>query len=230
MKFFVRKVIEVKVFPFVELIFEELIFEGFNIFLDGEDLVADLIGLAKSSIFLWYFSEDLAFDDIIKSLAAEVIEDWLEFFFEFEFFAFIDVFLVHDFWAKDEDILSWLKSFCQVEFLFESKFSGSESGVKDFGIFCVVILSCFFGFRVSVSLVDSGDLEVGFLVDLVELSGGFFEWLFEEVSFDKELFVVKLNIEVFLFEFVEDIGVDGAFASESADEIDFFGDFEVGRV
>jgi hypothetical protein len=62
-----------------------------------------------------------------------------------------------------------------VEFLFESKFSGSESGVKDFGIFCVVILSCFFGFRVSVSLVDSGDLEVGFLVDLVELSGGFFE-------------------------------------------------------
>jgi hypothetical protein len=52
MKFFVRKVIEVKVFPFVELIFEELIFEGFNIFLDGEDLVADLIGLAKSSIFL----------------------------------------------------------------------------------------------------------------------------------------------------------------------------------
>jgi hypothetical protein len=83
---------------------------------------------------------------------------------------------------------------------------------------------------VSVSLVDSGDLEVGFLVDLVELSGGFFEWLFEEVSFDKELFVVKLNIEVFLFEFVEDIGVDGAFASESADEIDFFGDFEVGRV
>jgi hypothetical protein len=115
-----------------------------------------LIGLAKSSIFLWYFSEDLSFDDIVESLAAEVVEDWLEFFFEFEFFAFIDVFLVHDFWAKDEDILSWLKSFCQVEFLFESKFSGSESGVKDFGIFCVVILSCFFGFRVSVSLIDSG--------------------------------------------------------------------------
>jgi hypothetical protein len=35
---------------------------------------------------------------------------------------------------------------------------------------------------------------------------------------------------VLLFEFVEDIGVNGAFASEGADEIDFFGDFEVGRV
>ncbi len=62
------------------------------------------------------------------------------------------------------------------------------------------------------------------------MNGGFFEWLFEEVPFDQELFVVELNIEVLLFEFVEDIGVNGAFASEGADEIDFFGDFEVGRV
>lgn len=70
-EFFVGKVIEVKkVLPIVKLIFE-----GFDIFLDGEDLVADLIGLAKSGILLRYFSEDVAFEDIIESLAAEVVED-----------------------------------------------------------------------------------------------------------------------------------------------------------
>ena len=224
-EFFVGKVIEVKVLPFVKLIFE-----GFDIFLDGEDLVADLIELAKSGILLRYYSEDVAFEDIIESLAAEVVEEWLEFFFEVEFFAFIDVFLVHDFWANEDEILFWLESFCQVKFLFESEFSDSERGVKDFEIFGFAILSCFFGFRVSVCLVDSRYFEVGFLVDLVEVSGGFFELLFEEGSFDQELLIIELNIEVFLFEFVEDIGVNGAFASEGADEIDFFGDFEAGWV
>ncbi len=138
--------------------------------------------------------------------------------------------MVHDYGANEDEIFFRLESFCHVKFLFESEFSHSERGVKDFGIFGVAILSCFFGFRVSVSLADSGFFEVGFLVDLVEVSGGFFELLFEEGSFDQELLIIELNIEVFLFEFVEDIGVNGAFASEGADEIDFFGDFEAGGV
>lgn len=69
-EFIVGKVIEVRVLPFVKLIFE-----GFDIFLDGEDLVADLIGLAKSGILLRHFSDDAVFEDIVESLAAEVVED-----------------------------------------------------------------------------------------------------------------------------------------------------------
>ena len=64
----------------------EFFLKIFNLILNSEYWIEDLIGFVKSDFFLLDFVPNIFSDDIVKTLAWEIIECRFEFFLKIKFF------------------------------------------------------------------------------------------------------------------------------------------------